>query len=241
MSLLYSNDDPTKAEELYLRLKGELTTGAHMPGTKLSIRSLAESCGYGASPVREALKRLASERVLESGTKRSYIVPDLDDRRAVDLFNLRALLECEAAALALPRLGPPVLPGLRDAADAMAAAIERRRFDLYMENNLRFHFLIYERCANADMIAMIEQLWMQTGPSLHRGMLAANPDATWNRHHRALITAIEARDAEAIRREMLRDIGWGAEHYTRRPPRAQWGRRAAAVASDDEGTRQSLS
>lgn len=190
-------------------------TGALLPGQKLSIRSLSAETGSGASPVREALKRLASERALEGGAKRSYVVPNLSDKRAVDLFNLRALLECEAAALALPRFAPILLPGLRTAMSVMDTALQTGDLDTYMRQNRTFHFLIYEQCGNADMVAMIEQLWMQTGPSLRRGMQADAYDVSWNRQHGNIIAALEARDTTSLRREMLRDIGWGAEHYTR--------------------------
>ena len=215
MGLLQQTSDPTQAEEVYGKLKFDLMTGALLPGHKLSIRSLSAETGAGASPVREALKRLASERALEGSAKKSYVVPNLSDKRAVDLFNLRALLECEAAALALPRLGPTLLPALRTATQLMETALKTGRLDEYMQQNRTFHFLIYEQCGNADMIAMIEQLWMQTGPSLRRGMQADAYDVSWNRQHLAMVAALEARDTTALRREMLRDIGWGAEHYTR--------------------------
>lgn len=216
MALLQTTDDPTHAEVVYGKLKTDLMIGALLPSFRLSIRSVAEDLGMGASPVREALKRLASERVLESGAKRSYRVPDLTDNRAVDLFNLRALLECEAAALALPRLSPTLFPALRAAAEAMDRAIAGKQVEDYMRENRRFHFLIYEQCANSDMIAIIEQLWMQTGPSLRSGIGAARYDSSWNRHHMDIIAALETRDAVSLRREMLRDIVWGAEHYARK-------------------------
>lgn len=215
MSLLQIADDPTQAEVIYGKLKTDLMIGAFLPSCKLSIRSVAEAVGTGGSPVREALKRLASERVLEGGAKRSYRVPSLSDSRAVDLFNLRALLECEAAALALPRFGPKLLPALRSAADQMGKALKCGKLEEYMLANHKFHFLIYDQCANSDMIAIIEQLWMQTGPSLRSGIGAAQSNLCWNRHHMDIIAALEARDTDALRREMLRDIGWGAEHYTR--------------------------
>jgi len=215
MDMLQKWNEPTQAEEIYGRLKFELMTGALLPGQKLSIRSLSGETGSGASPVREALKRLASERALEGGVKRSYVVPNLSDKRAVDLFNLRALLECEAAALALPRFAPVLLPGLHNAIHSMDMALKSGDLDTYMRQNRTFHFLIYEQCGNADMIAMIEQLWMQTGPSLRRGMQADAYDLGWNRQHAAVVGALEARDTLSLRREMLRDIGWGAEHYTR--------------------------
>ncbi len=215
MSLLKIANDPTQAETIYVKLKSDLMIGTLLPSRKLSIRSVADEMGTGESPVREALKRLASERVLEGGAKRSYRVPDLDDSRAVDLFNLRALLECEAAALALPRFGPRLLPELRAVAESMGAALTSGHLEGYMRENRKFHFLIYHQCANSDMIAIIEQLWMQTGPSLRRGIGAAEFDHSWNCHHMDIIAALEARDAVTLRRTMLRDIVWGAEHYTR--------------------------
>lgn len=215
MSLLQTASEPTQAEVIYGRLKHDLMIGALLPSFKLSIRTVSQDMGTGVGPVREALKRLASERVLEGGAKRSYRVPDLDDDRAADLFNLRALLECEAAALALPRFGPALLPELRAVAGRMGQALSARNLEDYMRENHTFHFLIYDQCGNNDMIAMIEQLWMQTGPSLRRGISAAALDNTWNRHHIEVIAALEARDITTIRREMLRDIVWGAEHYTR--------------------------
>lgn len=215
MSLLQIVNDPTQAEVIYGKLKTDLMIGAFLPSRKLSIRSVAEDMGTGASPVREALKRLASERVLEGSAKRSYVVPDLDDSRAVDLFNLRALLECEAAALALPRFGPTFLPALRESGGLMGKALVSRDLESYMRENRKFHFLIYNQCVNSDMIAIIEQLWMQTGPSLRRGIGAAEIDGSWNRHHMNIIAALEARDTAKLRREMLSDIVWGAEHYTR--------------------------
>lgn len=214
MSLLNTANEPTQAETCYGRLKTDLMIGALLPSLKLSIRSVADDIGTGAAPVREALKRLASERVLEGGAKRSYCVPDLDASRAVDLFNLRALLECEAAALALPRFGPTLLPALRDAAERMGTGLRSGQLDEYMLENRKFHFLIYNQCANNDMIAMIEQLWMQTGPCLRRGIGSAPYDVSWNQQHMDIIAALEARDATAVRRELLRDIGWGAEYYT---------------------------
>lgn len=215
MGLLHQTTDPTQAEEVYGRLKFDLMTGALLPGHKLSIRSLSGETGAGASPVREALKRLASERALEGSAKRSYVVPNLSNNRAVDLFNLRALLECEAAALALPRFRPTLMPSLRTATRLMEVALETGNLDEYMQQNRTFHFLIYEQCGNADMIAMIEQLWMQTGPSLRRGMEADACDASWNSPHHAIVDALEARDTTALRRKMLRDISWGAELYAR--------------------------
>jgi DNA-binding GntR family transcriptional regulator len=200
--------EPTQAEMLYGRLKQKLMTGVYLPGDKLSIRRLSEETGAGQAAVREALKRLASERVLSSLAKRSYIVPVLDAKRAADLFNLRALLECEAAVQALEHIDAAAIAALDATIPKTRTAITQRRFDLYMVENHRFHFLIYQLCGNPDMIAVIEQLWMQTGPSLRQGLDSSQPDSSWGDAHELLVLALAEGDAAALRARLLRDIRW---------------------------------
>ncbi len=199
MSLLTACPEPTQAEAVYERLKSALMTGLHRPGHKLSIRGLAGELGTGTSPVREALKRLASERVLDGSAKRSYAVPVLGAKRTADLFNLRALLECEAAVRAVERIDAATIDKIARTVDRMQATVAGDRPDAYMVENHRFHFLIYRGCGNPDMIAVIEQLWMQTGPSLRAVLDAAIPDPDWREVHDAVVDALRVRSAEATR------------------------------------------
>ena len=206
--LLMVPDQPTQAETLYGQLKYKLMVGAYLPGQKLSIRKLSEEVGAGMSPVREALKRLASERVLSSLVKRSYIVPVLDRKRAADLFNLRALLESEAAVQALENIAAEDIAALNATLSPMRAAIGERDHAQYMVENHQFHFLIYQLCGNPDMIAMIEQLWMQTGPSLRQGLEGEHATESWGDEHEALVHAIKTRKKTELKACLLRDIRW---------------------------------
>ncbi|MGR3486026.1 MAG: GntR family transcriptional regulator [Paracoccaceae bacterium] len=208
MSLLAVPVEPTLAEAAYAALKTDLMTGAHLPGERLSIRTLAQARGTGTAPMREALKRLASERVLEGSAKRSYAVPVLDAKRAGDLFNLRGLLECEAAIQAMPAMDDALLAELEATIQPMREAAAAGRLDAYMVENHRFHFLIYARCDNPDMIAVIERLWMQTGPSLRAGLGASEPDASWPRAHHAIVAALRQGSQADLRSHLLEDIRW---------------------------------
>ena len=208
MTLLTVPDAPTQATMLYEQLKYRLMTGGVLPGQKLSIRKLSVEMATGIMPVREALKRLASERVLSSLVKRSYEVPLLNKKRAADLFNLRALLESEAAVQALAQISEAEVKDLRALIPRMHRAVLERRWDLYMVENHRFHFSIYHLCDNFDMIALVEQLWMQTGPSLRLGLEDSQPEPTWTDVHEALVDAISKRDGTALRIHLLTDIRW---------------------------------
>lgn len=206
--------DPSLSDGIYGDLKSRLMLGHYLPGDRLSMRKLAVEFGTSAMPVREALKRLASERVIESAAARAFNVPDLDDGRASDLFMLRALLEGAAVEAAYPKLGPDTLNRLEALCDRMDAHLRLCDFTAYMIDNHRFHFLIYRTADNSDLVSMIEQLWMQTGPSLHRGLMRSGGIGTgWNADHKRLLTALRAGDAAALAGIMRADVEWGAELY----------------------------
>ena len=221
MPLLVQSVEPSLAEEYYLQLKYDLMVGSFDPGEKLSIRALSERTGLGAAPIREALKRLASERILESGVKRSFAVPDLDDKRIVDLINLRALLECHAAQQALGASTRKDIDQLGTLANRMQRQISNLDHSGYMRSNHRFHFLIYSRSGNQDLVSMIEQLWAQTGPSLYRGLTNSDPTSDTHDSHGDIVAALKSRNVEKLSSHMLSDINWAATHYGNTRPKTQ--------------------
>ncbi len=77
-------------DRIYQSVKWSLIIGEYFPGSVLSIRSLAKKMGTSTMPVREALTRLSSERLLQSSVKRSYKVAELDPKRVADQFFVRA-------------------------------------------------------------------------------------------------------------------------------------------------------
>ena len=98
--------DMSLSDQIYQQLKWSLIVGEHGPDSALSIRTVAERMGTSMMPVREALKRLASERALIASANRSFRVPRHDPERVSDLFFLRANLEGAATELATPRMTP---------------------------------------------------------------------------------------------------------------------------------------
>ncbi len=206
--------DMSLSQHVYATLKERLMLGHYLPGDRLSMRKLASEFGTSPMPVREALKHLASERVIDSAAARAFHVPDLGDKRAADLFDLRALLECAA----IEAVGKTITVGLIDElaalSERMDAHLKLRDFTAYMVDNQRFHFLIYRLADNPDMVAMIEQLWMKTGPSLHQGLREADSiNLDWNADHKRLVAAMRAGEVDAYSTILRADIGWGAEFY----------------------------
>ena len=100
---------PTLAEEVYDRLRAGITGGDLPPGSRLSIRLLADRFSVSTMPVREALKRLQAEGFVVF-ERRSVTVVSLTAEELHQVFAVRLHLEQLAAEWALPRLRPPTSP-----------------------------------------------------------------------------------------------------------------------------------
>jgi len=210
MTLVQLNSDGSLSDSIYSELKMRLVFGHYAPGDRLSMRKLAAEFGTSPMPVREALKRLASERVIESAAAKAFNIPKLSDKRAADLFDLRALLEGAAIDAACNHVTPELLDELDALCARMDAHLKLRDVKAYLVDNHRFHFLLYQLVGNEEMTSMIEQLWMQTGPPLSVGV---RDDDAWNAEHKRLVHALREGETDGLGNIMRADISWGARFY----------------------------
>ena len=206
-------EDPAEAApvlhaSIYEELRRRLITGKIVPGVGLSTRGLAAELGVSQMPVRDALSRLAAEGAVDIRSKRKIVVPPMTPERFDDLLHCRMLLEPDAAAQALPRLGPVAVRQLVEIDAGMDVALESGTVLAYMEGNFAFHFTIYRAGAAAIQTRLIETLWLQFGPFM-RVVYGRFGTANLVDQHRLALAAIEAGDAEALRRAIAGDIADG--------------------------------
>lgn len=204
---------PPMSERIYQSLKWSLTIGEYFPGSSLSIRSLASKMGTSNMPVREALTRLSSERLLDSSVKRSYKVPQLDAKRVADQFFLRARLEGVATKLAVPNLTTTQIEALEALAKMMDDDIQNASNENYIVRNYNFHFSIYAASQNEELFWTIEKLWAQTGPYLAQVVRSQPMPDEWSNFHRQIAEAIRSRNAEQAALLIEKDISWGVSTF----------------------------
>jgi DNA-binding GntR family transcriptional regulator len=190
---------------VYAELRQRLVTGRMAPGHELSTRSIAAELGVSQTPVRDALSRLAAEGAVSIRSKRRVRVPPMTSERFDDLLNCRVTLETEAAILALPHLTAQHVDELRKIDAELDAAIAKGDPDAYMSANYRFHFTLYRASGRATLIQLIETVWLQFGPFM-RVVYGRLGNAHLHDNHQAAITAILAKDADALRAAITADI-----------------------------------
>jgi len=120
-----ARENVTLRDRVYGDLRHALMTGRFLPGQKMPIRALAAALGTSLTPVREALRRLITEGVLEGQSNRSVRVPLMTRTKILELRELRVTLESIAAARAAEIITRDEVANLRVLALEIMAARTR--------------------------------------------------------------------------------------------------------------------
>lgn len=165
---VYEARRPTSdLEYVYNELKQSFMIGEFVPGQRLPLPDLAEAFGTSQMPIREATNRLVVARAIEALPRRSLRVPEATTERLDSLLPLRLQLEGEATRLAVHSGMESVANELTAINDEMYAQVPLEDTKSYLRLNQRFHFTIYQKCGNADLVDLIELLWMRYGPLMN--------------------------------------------------------------------------
>ncbi|MEN3343403.1 MAG: GntR family transcriptional regulator, transcriptional repressor for pyruvate dehydrogenase complex [Actinomycetota bacterium] len=206
-------------EQIAEQLLGQIGSRALKPGDSLPPeRELTESFGVGRSSIREALRMLESQGVITPANGGAFVVADaanplnsslrllftLDERAGMhDLFELRRILECEAAALAADRRSETHLEQMEAAVEEMTAALAASgRGDRFIEADLSFHLAVAEATGNRLVLHSMQAVRDVVRRALLTVFLIPRSPERAVGEHRAIRAAIAAGDASRSRQQM---------------------------------------
>jgi len=205
--------DPSLAahDRLYRTLRQQIMHGELPPGLALTLRGLAAQFGVSMTPAREALRRLAAEGALTLSASGRVSTPELSTDRIEELAALRALIEPELASRALPRAHLALIERMQAINTANQEAALRRDAVAYVRTNLEFHRALYLRAQAPAMLAIVETIWLQLGPTM-RALYARLHRKDPPQHHRMIIAALKAGDEPGLRLAVRTDVTQGLRH-----------------------------
>ncbi|MCB1337811.1 MAG: GntR family transcriptional regulator [Maritimibacter sp.] len=195
-------------ERVYRTLRLRIMYGEVDPGLPLTLRGIAKAFDVSMTPVREAVRRLAAEGALTMSSSGRITTPDLGPERIEELAALRALLEPELAARALPRAHIALIDRLRTINARIAEHVAKHEVAGYIRTNLEFHRTIYLRAQAPAMLALAETVWLQLGPTM-RALYSSQGRTDLQRHHRMILAALSAGDEPALRLAVRTDVTQG--------------------------------
>lgn len=199
----------TLGDQAYARLREAIASGAMLPGQRLTVRGLVDALGIGFTPAREALNRLAAEGALQPAPNRTLTVPALTLRRYEEVVAIRRELEPLAAMAALPRLADADIEAMGAIQRRLLDAMARRDYVSVLACNREFHFTLYRQADMPTLLAILEGLWLQTGPTLRHLYPGYALDWKGGINHEAILAALRDRDARRVGEAIRQDLDDG--------------------------------
>jgi DNA-binding GntR family transcriptional regulator len=179
------------ADQAYHAIRGLIVSLELAPGAVIDERQLVERLAIGRTPVREALRRLAQERLVEVYPRRGMFVSGVDVRELARLSEVREVLEPEAARLAAER----ATDADRRELGALLAELDTACGGL-MDLDERIHRAVYRAAHNDLLEATLEQYYVLALRIWSMALDRAHDLEEAVEEHRALLEAIRSGDAE---------------------------------------------
>lgn len=148
---------PPLREQAYQRIRRAILVGELGPGTQLSPAAIARNLGISTMPVREALRLLEDEGLVETSARRWTRVRTTSPREAEEIYPLVGLLEEHAVTIG-GEATRSQLAAMRRANRDLAAAAKAHDVITCLDADERFHAALVARCDNATLLRTIAEL-----------------------------------------------------------------------------------
>lgn len=185
------------ADHIREKLEQAILTGSYADGARLDELQLAERFEVSRTPIREALQSLAASDLVELVPRRGAFVRHPGFVELVEMFEVMAELEGLCGRLAARRMTDSLLEKLRMAESGCVSAKEDGDTDAYYRANEQFHMLIYEASGNSFLTGEAKRLHKRLQPFRRLQLRARGRMMQSLDEHRAILSALEAGDAEA--------------------------------------------
>lgn len=203
-----SDANASAHERVYRALRVQIMHGVLPPGEALTLRGIGRRFDVSMTPAREALRRLVAEGALSLSASGRVATPELSNERIEELASVRALLEPELASRALPRAHMALIERLQTINGAIAEVVAKGDAIGYIRSNLEFHRTLYLRAQAPAMLAMVETVWLQLGPTM-RALYGRMQRTDLPQQHRSIVAALRAGDEPGLRLAVRTDVTQG--------------------------------
>lgn len=193
------------AEQVFERLENEILTGAYQRGEVLTEMHLVNDLGVSRTPIREALRRLEQEHIIEI-TPKGILVIGVTMKDLMDIFSIRIQIEGMAAAETAKNITDEQLAELREVLELQEFYLPKKDADRIKIMDSKFHQLIYRFSGSTALNDTLLPLHKKVQKYRKASVENENRAQQSALEHRAIFEAIAAHDAELASRKMVEHI-----------------------------------
>lgn len=191
------------------RLRSRIMAHTLAPGSWIDEQALASEYGTSRTPLREALKVLAAEGLVTMKLRRGAYVTEVSERDLAEVFHLLSLLECDAVGVVATQATDAQLADLAELHDRLERAVDDA--EAFFTANERFHMRLLEIADNRWRNQMVADLRQVMKLNRHHSLLKEGRLAASLQEHRAIMAALNARDAAGAQDLMRQHMAQGRE------------------------------
>ncbi|MDH6288530.1 GntR family transcriptional regulator [Rhodococcus opacus] len=187
-------------DQVYETMHEAIMNGDLPAGSRLRIRDIAAQVGTSVMPVREAIRRLEEAGLAERVPHKGAVVKGLTLAELVHVYDVRRLLEVEAARLGAQQISPANVDRMHAEYELMQTAIAERRVVALLDHDEALLTILYEASANPVLVDSIRTLWQHCRAYKivgAQGTLDTPGDDSLWRYQERLVEAARKGDADA--------------------------------------------
>lgn len=184
---------------VYQELRREIVEGNLAPGAPLVEAKISEELGVSRTPVREALRLLEQDGLVDTIPNKCSVVVGIDPQDISDTYDFRIPTFGLCAKWATERMNEEQIEQLRSLLELQEYYLSKGDFDKVCENDTKFHDLLYAGCQSRAVTQTMRNLHMLSQRAREVAFRDDARTAESVSEHRAIFDALSARDAEAAR------------------------------------------
>ena len=193
-----------KSQTIYRALRERILSNDIEPGTRLVLRDIANQYQASDIPVREALRMLERDGLVETTPYRGARVTTLTTREVEETYFIRSHLESVATGLAADRITETELDRLEHLMTRMRKAVDAQDGPEFSDLNREFHQTIIAACGNEMLRDLTMDIWQRHSGFQRVFRLVPKRLATSQAEHEGIMAALRARDTELASKLALR-------------------------------------
>lgn len=194
------------SDQAYERIKHDIITCELEPGQPFTEESLAEQYGVGRAAVRAAVKRLYQEQLVQVGRAKRYLIAPITLKHARDVYQMRMLLEPEAARMAAGNLTPERIADLERLGTAQYQPGNRQSAEDFLHANSKFHVEVARASGNEIMAETVASLLDRAERLNHLSHMLGDRNEEAVHEHHELLDVLSRGDgdrAEAVMHQQI--------------------------------------
>ena len=197
------------SDKAYHLIKHKIVTLELPPSSLIDEQQLTEELSIGRTPVREALRQLAAEKLVTIVPRRGTFVADISITDLQELWEVRWDLEGLAARLAAERIDRQHLEQMKALFDEFDQVVDERGGKAFMDIDDRFHHLLYQATHNKFLEDVLDRLYTLSARLWYMSLdrLSHQVVSEAIKEHTKVVEALEKRDAKEAERVIQRHIG----------------------------------